>query len=73
MQAVVDSQGRFMDVVTGLPGSVNDKRIFAESDLRDILRTREMLFEPVVKLDGPQFQQSVLCLSCLWPFCLQVH
>ena len=52
MQAVVDSQGRFMDVVTGLPGSVNDKRIFAECDLRDILRTREMLCEPVVKLDG---------------------
>ena len=52
LQAVVDSQGRFLDIVTGFAGSVNDKRIFSECDLRDMLLKREILSEPVVKLDG---------------------
>ena len=38
--------------MAGLAGSVNDKRIFSECDLRDMLVKREILNEPVVKLDG---------------------
>ena len=52
VQAVVDSQARFLDVVAGYPGSVNDKRIFALSDLKSMLMHNEILQEPVIQING---------------------
>ncbi len=51
LQAVVDSQGRFLDVYAGQPGSVNDSRVFAHSDMSDYLHQGK-LSEPVVEISG---------------------
>ena len=52
MQAVVDAQGRFIDVYGGWPGSVHDSRVFSTSPLYQKLHNGEMLQEPVVVIEG---------------------
>lgn len=51
LQAVVDSQGRFLDVYAGQPGSVSDMRVFSLSDIAENLY-RDRLSEPVVEIGG---------------------
>ena len=52
LQAVVDSQGRFLDVVTGWPGAVNDRRVFSHTRLAQLWRTGQIFQEPVVVIGG---------------------
>ncbi len=52
LQAVVDSQGRFLDCVAGWPGSVNDRRVFSHSKLAQLWRTGQIFQEPVFQIDG---------------------
>lgn len=52
LQGVVDSQGRFLDCVAGWPGSVNDKRVFANSTLAKMWKAKQIFQEPVVQIDG---------------------
>ena len=52
LQAVVDSLGRFLDITAGWAGSVNDKRVFSNSPIGDMLRNKELLQSPVVDVKG---------------------
>ena len=52
MQAVVDSQGRFLNVHAGWPGSVHDSRIFNLSPLRKAIRDRVILQGPIANVQG---------------------
>ena len=60
LQAVVDSQGRFLDVFSGWPGSVHDTRIFNHSPLGRALRQKEFLQEPLVSLGGHQIRPYLI-------------
>ena len=51
LQGVCDSQGRFLDINSGWPGSVNDKRVFLRSPLYTALKGRRVLKEPVVSIN----------------------
>ena len=52
LQANVDSLGRFLSVTAGWPGSVNDKRVFAVSAIYSALKSRSIMQEPVVVING---------------------
>ena len=54
LQAVVDCQGRYLDVFAGWPGSVHDQRVPSESLIYEHLTRHGLLDEPVVQLQGKE-------------------
>lgn len=54
LQAVVDSQGRFLNVHAGWPGSVHDSRIFNLSPLRKAIREGAIMQRPIANVQGHQ-------------------
>lgn len=55
LQAVVDSQGRFIDTYAGNAGAMNDAKVFSCSPLSEFLFQGE-LTEPVVEMNGINMQ-----------------
>ena len=74
MQAVVDSQGHFLDIVAGYPGSSNDKRVFglSESQLGHGLAKQEIMQKPVVQIDGVNMKPYLVGDAgyTLQPYCM---
>ena len=75
LQAVVDSQGRFIDTYAGCAGSVNDARVFELSPLSKFL-FQGKLQEPVVEVDGVNVKPYMvgdagyaLSKHCIIPYC----
>ena len=52
VQAVVDCNGRFIDVFSGFPGSVHDARIFSHSNIFEALHEGQVYQEPIAIVDG---------------------
>ncbi|PNX95309.1 nuclease HARBI1-like protein [Trifolium pratense] len=66
VQALVDSEGRFLDVSAGWPNSIKPETILHESKLyHDIEKSKELLQGPSYKLnDGSLIPQYILGDSC---------
>lgn len=60
MQAVVDARSRFLNIVTGLPGSVHDARILKESSLFQSATRNEILTGPVKVVQGQAIRPYIL-------------
>lgn len=60
MQAVVDSNLRFLDFYVGEPGSVHDTRVLHKSKLWDQARGGHIFQSPVVMADGVAFTPFIL-------------
>ena len=60
MQAVVNSVGRILNIVTGLPGSVHDARILKESDLFMSADRRQILHSPTEAIQGEVLRPYIL-------------
>ena len=52
LQAVVDCQGRFLDVFAGWPGSVHDQRVYSESLLFEQITRGGLLDEYLIQVQG---------------------
>lgn len=52
VQAVVDGQGRFLNVFAGWPGSCHDNRIFRSSCLYEAIKKGDVLHSPVAMIEG---------------------
>jgi hypothetical protein len=60
MQAVVDAEGKFLDVCIGWPGSVNDARVLKNSELFHKVERGEWLNGDPVETAGVQIGQYIV-------------
>ena len=54
LQAVVDGQGRFLDVFAGWPGSVHDQRVFHHSPIYEHITRHGLLDGPTTMVQGKE-------------------
>lgn len=60
LQAVVDSEGRFLNVYAGEVGSKHDSSIFSNSPLGIKLRNKEILQGPITHVDGEAIRPYII-------------